>query len=642
MAIYRNPFLTRFSDRTGLKNSVFLSMYAPQLVSKLLKDEQLLLPKTSWIMGIPGSGKSSILRLFSIEILFEIIKHKLTYQHLYDILSDNGIITEDDIRCVGLYIPIDEFFSEAANAIIQDVENERLFFTLFDLRVAKQLINILEKINFIRHWKSTQNIIKKIPPDLMPPGIFSKDISTRELAEYIQERELGIAKILNSFPGASLPDHFEFHNRLSCFDLISAQKDSIDLKIILMVDDAHDLYPEQFNALKKAAEKRAGFPRWIATRKHIYSVNRLLGNSTNTTEGRDTYTVDLDSETIDTKLFKKFIKVLVDKRLKLTAFLNEFTSDQIEGFLSSVNTIDDGKKQIAIEKQRNEARKINKLFINKLPELEQYINGVNLDPEEAELLLIKAQRMANRRQLSLFPQIESLENTASKDKQAAKLFWKKRVGLPLYSGFEDLISISNQNVEQFLRVFSPVVDRLIYRVELDKNKSILGKEQKTLINKVATDYIKKIISRLYLGDKIILLVENLGNFFSWRTYEPNAPHAPGITQFALLASDIGKLEKPPVKQEWIKEMSNILQIAIAHNVIVPEGPKKQGARGSELKHVFSLNRLLCINYSLPLQKGDFQLFPMKLVYEMSNKNIPPNEIKRKRSGQRFFLEMSSD
>jgi hypothetical protein len=642
MAIYRNPFLTRFSDRTGLKNSVFLSMYAPQVVSKLLKDENLFLPKATRIMGIPGVGKSSILRLFSVEILIEIIKQKLTYPQLYDVLSDIGIIEGDEIRWVGLYVQIDEFCLETANIVIPGVENERLFFTLFDLRVAKQLVYAIEQLKHLNRPAYSPQFIKAIASDLMPPKIFTKDIFLKNLDRAIQEREISVAEILNSFPGASIPKLFDFHSRFSCFDLIDAQLESSNLKFILMLDDAHDLYPNQYQILKKAIERRMSFPRWIATRKHIYTINKLLGNTSSAMEGRDVHTVDLDSETINSSLFKKFVKVLVDKRLNLTSSLNEFTSDQIVGMLSQESSVDEGKKQAAISKQRAEANSLNNIFIRKIPELDSFINGENIEPEDAELLLIKARRMANKKQLSLFPDLEPFINVPAKDKQASKLFWKKRIGLPLYSGFEDLIAISNRSVEQFLRIFSPIIDRLIYRVELDKDTIILEKEQKTIIDKVANNYINKIISRLYLGDKITQLIDNLGNYFSSRTYEPNAPHAPGITQFALLASDIDKLERSHDEEKWIQEISKILTIAIAHNVIVPEGDQKQGARNSELKHVFSLNRLICIKYSLPLQKGDFQLLPLKLLHDMCFSRISVPEIKQRRSGQLPLWEKKSD
>ena len=265
-------------------------------------------------------------------------------------------------------------------------------------------------------------------------------------------------------------------------------------------------------------------------------------------------------------------------------------------------------------------------------------------PELGEIILIKAHRFLNKPDLSLFPEHDaknnidfSLDNISSKDKQAGVLFWKKRAKLPLYSGFDDILSISNNNVEHFLRVFSPFVDRLIYRVELNNHTIIQLNEQEKILKKIVSKYINNVILRLYHGDRVNQLIENLGNFFKLRTYEPNAPHAPGVTQFALSESDIKILENTKSSGiTWHNDLLEILTTAIAHNILIPEKSSKQGAKGSELKYPFSLNRLICINYSLPLQKGDFQHLRLELLYKLCTRSFKPEKIKKMKSSRNLM------
>ncbi len=133
----------------------------------------------------------------------------------------------------------------------------------------------------------------------------------------------------------------------------------------------------------------------------------------------------------------------------------------------------------------------------------------------------KAHRAKNKS--SLFPEYDfSSKEASSKDIQAAKLFWKKRANIQLYSGIDDIIAASNNNVEQFMRVFSPFIDHLIYCVELDKSQKILHREQKQIFNSIVKKYIDDVILRLHYSDKIYRLIENLGNFFKLRTYEPSS------------------------------------------------------------------------------------------------------------------------
>jgi len=612
-------------------------MYAPQIFRKLLANENLLLPKTSWLVGIPGSGKSSILRLLEIDMISDIIHHKDIYRQLYDVLEESGFIDQDIINRIGLYVHIDDFYYEASKVNISNVKNERLFYTLIDLRIARQLLKAITILKVNDLAKKDEVLIKGISSEKLPPGIYGIDTSINEFEKYIVEQEKLMSQVLMSFPGSKLPEDLDLHYRFSVFDLIDAQQQFHQVKLILMIDDAHDLQQEQFSLLKTDIERRNTFPRWVATRKHIYSIDKLLGRSNGTTDGRETGDIDLDKElSTQPSIYKRFIKILVNKRLNFTSFLNEFTIENIESLLNtseSLGELDESK----ISKIENDQLKDKKLLIQNLihkhPEIDELFDDKSISFLEREIMLIKLNRLIKKKQPSLFPERfifeEEFENLNSKDKQAAKLFLKKRIGAPLYSGFNDVLFASNNNVEQFLRVFSPFIDRLIYKVELDKNRSISVKEQNAIFLKIANDYTDKIISKLVHGKRISQLIDNLGRFFSYRTYEPNAPHAPGVTQFALIASEFELLYLPKAEVEtWIWNLSTILSTAIAYNVIIPEKAQRQGSRNSELKHIFSINRLLCVKYSLPLQKGDFQRIPIKLLSEMSYKHFTPETIIR--------------
>ena len=641
MAIYKNPFLSRFSDRTGLKSSSFLAMYAPQIIKELLNNEHLLMPKASWLVGIPGSGKSSILRFFSVDILCEILRQKITYLHLYEPLIDSNIIKDDSINIAGIYLQIDEIYAETANVKLVDIDNLKLFYTLFDLRVAKQLLNSLKVIHQQDGYSQENILIKKISSGKFPPDIFSEDYTFSRFENIIREKEQLISSVLTSFPGTPIPLSLELHNRFSSFDLIDAQQKYYDKKFILMVDDVHDLYPSQLKSLKEALEHRNPFPRWIATRKHIFPIEKLVGNSNGITDGRENIVIDIDNEIYSKRpLYKKFIRKLVERRIKLTSTLNEYNEEQIEGLLINESIVDESEVEQIFSHQKKELFETKNNSI-----LSWHLKGFSFDEidncshEDIEFALIKVHRILNKRQPSLFPEIDiDLENSASKDRQAALMFFRKKYDLPMYFGFDDIIEASNYNVEQFLRVFSPFVDRLNYRIEMDKKREIEPNEQFKILKSVAKYYTENVIPKLLYGRQICQLIDNLGRFFHYRTYEPNAPHAPGVTQFALTASDVDLLsEDSSHKSTKFNALSKMLTIAIANNVLVPEGSKRQGTKESEFKHVFSFNRLLCIHYLLPLQKGDFQLLSLSLLNEICLKPFKPEDIKSKKFNPQWKL-----
>lgn len=638
MAIYKNPFLTRFADRAGVKNSNFLSMYAPEIIKTILNTEELLIPKASWFIGIPGSGKSSILRLFSVEILNEIIKQRTLYLHLYEPLVDAKIIIDDEIKTVGIYVQIDELFTETANVNLPNINNEQLFYTLFDLRIAKQILVVLKGINKNSDSLSLDKLfVEGVSSDRLPPNIFSEKINLNEFSVLIREQEQMISQVLSSFPGKSVPESLELHNRFSSLDLINAQGKFHNIQFVLMVDDVHDLYPEQLKLLRSALVKRNSFPRWLASRKHILPISTLIGNSTGFIDERELHVVDIDQFSKNRTLYKKFIKNLVEKRLKLTSSLSEFTIEQIEGMLSSIDFENYFNEEAVRDIQQVQREELLKLQRNNRFSCESINDFVdkkrNFNLLEAELLLIKANRFIKKRQPSLFPELEiDIDGSATKDKQAAELFIKKRAKVPLYSGFDTILDASNHNVEQYLRVFSPFVDRLIFRVELDKDINIIPKDQCSILQKAAKSYMDDMISKLLYGKSIHQLVDNLGRYFAYRTYEPNAPHAPGVTQFAITAEDMAVISNHQdlMDKSWVSDIVRTLSIAISNNVIVPQSSTSQGAKGSAKKYVFSLNRLLCVKFELPLQRGDFQLFSLDFLSKLSIQRFTESEMKSRK------------
>ncbi|KJU86503.1 hypothetical protein MBAV_001304 [Candidatus Magnetobacterium bavaricum] len=307
--IYRNAFLNRFSDRTGLERSTFLGMYAPQIVRELLKDENLLLPKLTWLLGLPGSGKTSFLRLLCIDIVSEVFKQKKTDDEVFKVLKESGIVDNNNkIIYIGIYIPIDDIYSEAENITLDSKYKDQLFYTIFNLRVAKQLIKALKTV-----YDQNDSIeIQKIPPDRIPPAIFSETLDADLFLKKVQTQEELISKLLNSFPGSPISAELEFHIRFASFDLLNAQKEYHNINFILMIDDAHELYDGQLKKLSDALSKREWFfPRWIALRKHIFPLETLLEPYRITTDQRESSVIDIDKDILknnEAKLFKPFIE----------------------------------------------------------------------------------------------------------------------------------------------------------------------------------------------------------------------------------------------------------------------------------------------------------------------------------------------
>jgi len=71
MARVRNAFKIRAADPSVIETAQFLQLYCPLLLDHLQKDD-LFVPKLIVVRGSPGSGKSSLLRLFETDTLLAV------------------------------------------------------------------------------------------------------------------------------------------------------------------------------------------------------------------------------------------------------------------------------------------------------------------------------------------------------------------------------------------------------------------------------------------------------------------------------------------------------------------------------------------------------------------------------------------
>src|ERR1017187_415943 len=93
MPALRNAFRYRLADRARLDTRLFLNLYFPALLNRIVP-EDLSIPKLVVFSGSPGAGKSSFLRLFQTESLMAIHSHRLE--------SSDGVVAEA-LRELGIF-----------------------------------------------------------------------------------------------------------------------------------------------------------------------------------------------------------------------------------------------------------------------------------------------------------------------------------------------------------------------------------------------------------------------------------------------------------------------------------------------------------------------------------------------------------
>jgi hypothetical protein len=214
------------------------------------------------------------------------------------------------------------------------------------------------------------------------------------------------------------------------------------------------------------------------------------------------------------------------------------------------------------------------------------------------------------RQLSLelvplSPQ-ELEERDSSSVKNAAEIFLHRELKLPYYFGIERLCAMATNNVEELLSLAAALYDGMKAKQVLRRQTQpqLVPKEQERRLREVAArkrDFIPRNHSD---GTHAQRLLDSIGIFCREKTFQINAPYAPGVTGVRLANAETTKLKRVSNSADPLSKLRQVLFECVAENLLVTRESSPSTSR--EGGTVFYLNRTLCAQYGLPLQYGGWQ------------------------------------
>lgn len=635
MARVRNAFKIRAADAPIIETSQFLQLYCPLLLDHL-EQSDLFVPKLIVVRGSPGSGKSSLLRLFDTETLLAVhARRQPSDQALVDRLTELGILSDSGPRTLGIYIQCDSSLRDISN-LPQSQPLLRLFNTLLDTRILVLFLRAVRQLQSAGCLTLPGDcVLQPLPSGDSPPQLFAEARSLRQLEELCGRIENDFGSLLNSFPDDPLPTSIQPHARLYSLAYLSQQvqqnKALADLLPVIMLDDVQELYPDQRLHIRTEFMRRASVPRWLAVRTHVFGLEELISLE-GAEQGREYREIPLDEIFQERpSVFAKFAANVVHRRLQYTDSLEQVPIGDFKDLLRAApESVGAEVARKVVDNMSKRARDVRPgtSFQQRLADfrdsIQEQLPFAKLVQIEQEM--IGFERQANKGQLSLLPdEIPDVSN--GKTTEAARLFASKHAKYPYYWGFDTLSSVASGNVEQLLSTGAALVDRMIYRAELDRDKAISAREQEDIIRNCADDYFSALEQKHRRGSAIRQFVDNLGLFFEEVTYRPNAPIAPGVNGFGLTRREIEQAAGPNVKTREAQIFREVLTNAVAGNVLSVR-VTKQGQPGAE-KIIFYFNRILCLRFRLPLSYGGWQHLPTGFLVRMMTEPVPLKEMSRR-------------
>lgn len=621
-----NPFERRATELVRSEEA-FLALVSPEPLDAYLKSFAVsgrLYDRLVVLLGTPGSGKTTIGKLYEYPMITTLLRHGTTqaYRELLSVLSDLRAVKDGHPLYLGCRIPMESDYREIWEFPYPPELRDGLLKTFIQSRTVLLWFRHLRRMGYepkevtavvsgasdaaaeaiggtagesiLRRAQAVESAVYEIVGSLVPPPVSEIDIAATEayrpfdvIEAFVVEREGDVSRTL-------VP--------------------------MVILDDAHSLHPTQFsNLLRWLARRELRIARWVLTRLDVLAPEDAIASILTSgddsailpgvTPGREITTISLQRASNRRESRVKFRRIARDMANRYLSQMPQFASRRLED-LSALLSDDSAHlsqsrlKDLEAATERvqrtlhisNERRQTLSRSVEKYAERQPTL----LQDDKAQILQILMHRYAKRvPQGSLFggeadpepakPLLLSVEVC-----EAARLRLLHEEDRAFFFGIEDLCDASSENAEQFLRMTSILIEALSVRLVRGRPPFLTATEQHELLTKRATQFIRDWSFPRY--ERVKELVDYIADRCLVVSMAPNAWIGAGANAYGVLQDDFDSLvDASPA-------LARILQYAVAYNAItlVPKYECK-----SKVWCLLELGGIILLERGLTLRRGGF-------------------------------------
>ena len=602
-------------------DGAFLSVIAPEpLVTFLRKpaQEERLYDRLTVIVGTPGSGKTTLARLFQYRTLMTLLRSSGNpdRKSMIDALGSCGSIDSERPTLLGCRIPLESEYREFWELPYPDQTKNRLMLTLIQ---ARTVLGWLRDIKCAGVALDRVSIVPRADPSAAVTAIGGR--TGPELFVRAQQVEHAIYRISS----ALLPPRLEDADEMAAaayrpFDAIESfriQDEEGDLQPLVILDDAHLLHDNQLTAARDfLARRELKVARWVLTRLDALSPDSVLTRTGVLAEGpglnrpRETTVIWMQGglgERADQRSFRKMSKGMADRYLSHMDVFKRRGLRNLGALMSGEpHPIPAGKRE-QLEHRVNSLQRKCGVSGDRRLELEgmvdRYLAGSEDSHEDLRLAILAVlfKRYAKRT-----PQQMQLENAIADDEPSrplsvdagvvdrARIHLLHKYERPYYYGVDTLCDASSENAEQFLRLAARLVDRVQTQLIRREVQTLASGVQHKLLRERAAEMIEdwefpecRRVRRLVDGIAAECLTQSL---------EDAAPHCGGINAFGIPQADFAA-----IPDEYPK-LARVLQFGVAYNAfsLLPGYATKKSQWC-----LIELGGIPILRHGLTLKRGSF-------------------------------------
>ena len=614
-----NPFEKRATEYLR-EDEAFLAVVTPEPLATFFQKpatEGKLYDRLAMIIGTPGSGKTTLARLFQYPTLRTLLRNRTlnTYKPLVDTLTTCGAIANGQPVVIGARVSLETEYREFWEFPYPDELRIGLMLALLQARAMLTWLRSLENAGVdLQAVKITARA--EAEAALTAIGGATGTIlleRAREVERAIYDISAAlVAPSASEIDGAAAAAYRPF-DVIETFEIQDGEV-SLSLRPLVIFDDAHILHPSQLSALQRWLTRREmRVARWVLTRLDALTTTDVLSDQegdepglTRAREITDIWMQSHDDRWTQRLAFRKMAKDMADRYLSQMEVFNRRRLKSLGDLLSTQVDPISRSKYDELAKHVDSLQRKYTITAERRTAMEKEIDSYLPNAEDAgddlrlEMLAIFFERYWNRiPQRGFFDEDEDIDPNRPITADAgiadgARVHLLHDYQRPYFYGIDALCDASSENAEQFLQLASRLVAQSETQLIRANPATLTATVQNKLLRERAGEIIKdwdfpqhQLVRRLSDGIAAQCLEKSM---------EGNASLKGGASAFGIPQEDFNTIPKK------YPDLARVLQFGIAYNAftLIPEHRTKK-----RLWCLIELGGILLLHHGLTLKRGGF-------------------------------------